>query len=225
MHVSNNLSNIYDIVVTITMLYSLYLLFWKKYKKRQRHFYLYITIIFLIDTVGISIGRKYFEIDQFYFYFPLFIFTISYFAYFFGKDYKDKVNKTILYLLTFIAFILLFVFQIKNDKLLVISTTTILVVILYQLILCLQWFWYIVNHADEQNIIHKQAFWVSCALLIWSTFALFRMYPMYDLIKIDSAFLATIIDFFQVVNIITYLLYIRGLRCTDYNILRTFNHF
>ncbi len=225
MHVSNILSNIYDIFVTITMLYSLYLLFWKKYKKRQRHFYLYITIIFLIDTVGISIGRKYFEIDQFYFYFPLFIFTISYFAYFFGKDYKDKVNKTILYLLTFIAFILLFVFQIKNDKLLVISTTTILVVILYQIILCLQWFWYIVNHADEQNIIHKQAFWVSCALLIWSTFALFRMYPMYDLIKIDSAFLATMIDVFQVVNILTYLLYIRGLRCTDYNILRIFNHF
>lgn len=225
MQVSNILSNIYDIVVTITMLYSLFLLFWKKYKKRQRHFYLYITIIFLIDAVGISIGRKYFGLDQFYLYFPLFIFTISYFAYFFGKDYKDKVNKTILYLLTFIAFILLFVFQIKNDKLLVISTTTILVVILYQLILCLQWFWYIVNHADEQNIIHKQAFWVSCALLIWSTFALFRMYPMYDLIKIDSAFLATIIDVFQVVNIITYLLYIRGLRCTDYNILRTFNHF
>ena len=224
MQVSNILSNIYDIVVTITMLYSLYLLFWKKYAERQRYFYLYISFVFFVDVLGLYI-RRYFHVGQIYLYFPLFIFTISYFAYFFGKDYKDKVNKTILYLLTFIAFILLFVFQIKNDKLLVISTTTILVVILYQLILCLQWFWYIVNHADEQNIIHKQAFWVSCALLIWSTFALFRMYPMYDLIKIDSAFLATIIDVFQVVNIITYLLYIRGLRCTDYNILRTFNHF
>lgn len=65
MQVSNILSNIYDIVVTITMLYSLFLLFWKKYRKRQRHFYLYITIIFLIDAVGISIGRKYFGLDQY----------------------------------------------------------------------------------------------------------------------------------------------------------------
>ena len=224
MHVSNILSNIYDIVVTITMLYSLYLLFWKKYKKRQRHFYLYITIIFLIDGIGFFLGRKYFEVDQFYFYFPLFIFTILYFGYFYLNDYKDKFNRIILVSLAILSLVFIVFFQMKEDSL-VISSNLFLILIVYQLALALQWFWYIVNHADEQNIIHKQAFWVSCALLLWSTFALFRMYPMYDLSKIDSTFLATIIDVFQVVNIITYLLYIRGLRCTDYNILRIFNHF
>jgi hypothetical protein len=63
-----------------------------------------------------------------------------------------------------------------------------LVLIVYQLFIVLQWFWYIINHTDEQKITDKQAFWVSCALLIWSTFALFRMYPMYDLSKIDKIF-------------------------------------
>ncbi|WP_188617529.1 hypothetical protein [Cloacibacterium rupense] len=178
----------------------------------------------MIDSIGIIMGRKYFDIDQFYFYFPLFIFTILYFGYFYLNDYKDKFNRILLVSLVFLSLVFIVFYQIQEDSL-VVSSNLFLVLIVYQLALALQWFWYIVNHADEQNIIHKQAFWVSCALLLWSTFALFRMYPVYDLNKIDSSFLATIIDVFQVVNIITYLLYIRGLRCTDYNILRTFNHF
>ena len=36
MEVSNILSNIYDIVVTITLLYSLFLLFWKKYAELHK---------------------------------------------------------------------------------------------------------------------------------------------------------------------------------------------
>ena len=89
------LSNIYNIVVIINMLYSLYLLFWKKYAERQRYFYLYISFVFFVDVFVFYI-RRYFHVGQIYLYFPLCIFTISYFAYFFGKDYKDNVNKTIL---------------------------------------------------------------------------------------------------------------------------------
>jgi hypothetical protein len=224
MQISNVLSSIYDIVVTITMLYSLYLLFWKKYTKRQKHFYLYVTIVFLIDVIGVSVARKYFGIDQFYLYFPYTIFTIFYFGYFYLNDYKDKFNKVLLFLLTFLSLVFLIFFQVEEGSL-AISTGVLLILILYQLAITLQWFWYIVNHVDEQNIVHKQTFWVSCALLIWSTFALFRMYPMYDLDKIDAHFLDIIINVFQVINIATYLLFLRGLRCTEYNILRTFNHF
>lgn len=211
-------------VVFATMFYSLYLFFWKKYSKKQRYFYLYIILIFLIDVLGGIVRIDFYHINQFYFYFPLFIFTIFYFGYFFIQDYKTKTNRLLLLLFTFLALIILILLQIKNDYL-VISPNAILVLIAYQLIISLQWFWYIVNHADEQNIIHKQAFWVSCALLIWSTFAFFRMYPMYDLAKIDKDFLDSIINVFQIVNIITYMLYLRGLKCTEYNILRTFNHF
>ena len=218
------LTNVYNMVVIITMLYSLYLLFWKKYTERQRYFYLYISFVFFIDVIGINIARKYLGIDQFYLYFPLFIFTIFYFSYFYLNNYKDKLNRVLLFLLAFLALFFLILSQVKEDTL-VISANVFLILIIFQLTLSLQWFWHIVNHADEQNIVHKQAFWVSCALLIWSTFALFRMYPMYDLDKMDGSFLDIIINIFQIANIVTYLLYIRGLRCTDYNILRTFNHF
>ena len=51
------------------------------------------------------------------------------------------------------------------------------------------------------------------------------MYPMYDLYKAKDGFLDVIIDVFQVINIATYLLFLKGLRCTEYNILRSFNHF
>lgn len=218
------LTYIYDIVVLATMSYSLYLYFWKKYTKKQRYFYIYITLIFLIDVFGGVLRIDYYHLNQFYFYFPLFIFTILYFGYFFIQDYKDRINRILLFFSTALALTAVLFAQIKDDYL-VISPTTMLVIIIYQIVLSLQWFWYIVNHADEQNIIHKQAFWVSCALLIWSTFAIFRMYPMYDLAKMDKDFLSSIINVFEFVNIITYLLYIRGLRCTEYNILRIFNHF
>ena len=224
MPVNDFILSIYDIVVFATMSYSIYLYIWKKNTKKQRYFYIYIGAVFFLDIVPAYLFKSWININQFYLYYSLLLITILYFVYFYLNDYKDKFNRIILVSLAILSLVFIVFFQMQEDSL-VISSNLFLILIIYQLALALQWFWYIVNHADEQNIIHKQAFWVSCALLLWSTFALFRMYPMYDLIKIDSAFLATIIDFFQVVNIITYLLYIRGLRCTDYNILRTFNHF
>lgn len=224
MQTSDFLSGIYDIVVAITMLYSLYLLFWKKYTKRQKHFYLYISTIFFVDVIGVSLFRRYLGIDQIYLYFPLFIFTIFYFCYFYLNNYRDRFNRVLSFLFALLSLIFIIFFQIKDGSQ-VISTNVLLILILYQLAITLQWFWHIVNHVDEQNIVHKQTFWVSCALLIWSTFALFRMYPMYDLYKAKDGFLDVIIDVFQVINIATYLLFLKGLRCTEYNILRSFNHF
>lgn len=217
------LNYLIDMVVLITMLYSLYLLFWKKYGKKQRYFFLYMISVFLVDNLGYYI-RLFFKIDQFYFYFPLFFVTICYFTYFFTQEYKDILNRILLIFASLLSMLLVAFFQFKvND--LTISTSSLLVLIVYQLFIVLQWFWYIINHADEQKITDKQAFWVSCALLIWSTFALFRMYPMYDISKIDKDFLSSIINFFKIINIVTYLLYLRGLKCVNHNTLRSFNHF
>ena len=218
------LNYLYDMVVLITMLYSFYLLFWKKYGKKQRHFYLYIVFIFIVDVLRNYIDYLRYEINQFYFYFPLFFVTVCYFVYFFIQEYKDVLNRILLIFASLLSIFFVAFFQYKvND--LTISTSTLLVLIVYQLFIVLQWFWYIINHTDEQKITDKQAFWVSCALLIWSTFALFRMYPMYDLNKIDNNFLSSIISFFSVINIVTYLLYLRGLKCVNHNVLRSFNHF
>ena len=46
-----------------------------------------------------------------------------------------------------------------------------------------------------------------------------------NLVQAKDGFLDIIIDVFQVINIATYLLFLKGLRCTEYNILRSFNHF
>lgn len=206
------------------MLYSLYLYFYKRYSDKQRYFYFFIVAIFLLDAVGYFV-RPYIKVNQIYLYLPVLFISILYFGYFYSFDYKkSKFYHLLLKLLVIGSLIFSIVFQF-NEKEFILSNKSILVLILYQLAVSLLWFWYVINNADEQNIIQKQSFWVSCALLIWSVFALFRFFPLLEIGKLDREFYTTIANIFSVINIITYLLYLRGLRATEYNILKTFNNF
>lgn len=206
------------------MLYSLYLYFFKKYSKKQRYFYFFIVAIFFLDAVGYFL-RYQFKLNQIYFYLPVTFISILYFGFFYSFDYKKtKYYNLFLKILVFISLFSLIIIQI-NEKPMVLSSKSLLVLILFQLFVSLQWFWYIINHTDEQNIENKQAFWVSCALLMWSVFALFRFLPIYELVSIDSEFYSIIAIIFSFINIIAYLFYLKALKCVDYNILRSFNHF
>jgi hypothetical protein len=71
--------------------------------QKDRDIFIYIFLLFFVDVLGLYI-RRYFHVGQIYLYFPL-LYLPFHISHIFGKDYKDKVNKTILYLLTFIAFI------------------------------------------------------------------------------------------------------------------------
>ena len=70
----------------------------------------------------------------------------------------------------------------------------------------------IINHIDEENITHKQAFWVSVALIIWSVFALFRLFLNQWLYDYDRDIFSIIAYLFNIANITMYLFFIQGLR-------------
>lgn len=218
------LNYVYFAIVGITMLYSWYLLLMKKSNKKQRFFYLYISSVFMVDVVGYFL-RSEFKINQIYFYLPYLIISILYFGFFYSFDYKGfNWYNVILKFLVVLAFLSIVYFQV-NEKPKIMSNFSFLAIILFQLMISLQWFWFIINHTDDQKIVHKQAFWVSCALLVWGVFALFRFLPVYEIAFMDEEFHYYLTVIFNVINILMYSLYLKGLRSTEYNILRSFNHF
>lgn len=217
------LNNTYYIVVIITMLYSIYIWLKKDYTEKQRYMFVYLIAVFLVDVLGIYL-RKLFLINQYYFYIPFNLFSVFYFGYFFSKDYKSKRYKSFLTFITAVSLVLVSYLQF-GTKSTEIDSRVFLVMVLFFLIISLQWFYYIVNHIDEQNITNKQAFWVSVALIIWSVFALFRLFLNRWLYDYNVDIFKVINYLFKLSNVIMYLMFLQGLRCLDFNILRTFNSF
>ena len=218
------LDYIYNIVVILAMIYSLYLWVKKGYTAKQKYFFVYLVIVFIVDVIGFEYIRKAFNIHQTYLFFPFIIFSILYFRYFYIQDYKTKKDH---YFLNAIAAIsigmsLYFQFSIGFPKF---NNNVFLMMILFFLLASLQWFLYIIRFVDEQNITVKQSFWVSFGILFWSIFALFRLYLGTWLYSYNQDIFSVINLLFNVFNIVMYTFFIKGLRCVDYNILRTFNSF
>ena len=214
----------YNIVVAIAMIYSIYLWVKKGYTTKQKYIFVYLVAVFIVDVIGFEYIRKAFNIHQTYLFFPFIIFSILYFRYFFIQDYKTKKDH---YFLNAIAAIsvgmsLYFQFSIGFPKF---NNNVFLMMILFFLLASLQWFLFIIRFVDEQNITVKQSFWVSFALIFWSIFALFRMYLGTWLYNYNQDIFNVINFLFSICNIMMYSFFIKGLRCVDYNVLRTFNSF
>ena len=84
------LDYIYYMIVTISLIYSLYLWVKKGYTAKQKYFFLYLVAVFIVDVLGLVFIRKAFKIHQTYLFFPFIIFSILYFRYFYIQDYKTK---------------------------------------------------------------------------------------------------------------------------------------
>lgn len=222
MNIFQIFSNVYFIVVFITMLYSLYLAIFKKITLKQKYFYFYMILVFICDVVGYYI-RKFFEVDQFYFYFTYMVVHIIYFGYFYYLEFQNKKFKKITLVVTLLSFFAATIIQLSK-KTFVFSSEIFIIFIFFNILLGLIWFLYIINNIDANSITSKQAFWVSIALIFWNVCGLLRYIPLYSLFEVDREFLRLINIIFSVVNIITYLLYLKGLKCAVYNVLRNFNY-
>lgn len=217
------LSSIYSLVVIITTIYSFYLLFKLKISKKQKYFYIYIFSVLFVDVIMMSIRSK-FNFNQYYIYLPFIFISIVYFGLFYYLTFKSSFFKNFVTVASLLSLFLISLF-IVLEKQKIISSNIYLILIIFYIVMSLLWFFYIINHIDEQRITYKQEFWVSCALLFWSIFALFRMYPLMEIYNLDKEFSYLFGNLFSIVNIITYLLFLKGLTFTNYNILRSFNYF
>lgn len=216
------IKNIYFVVVTITMLYSFYLAIFKKITLRQKYFYLYISLVFLCDVFGYFI-RVNFKIDQFYPYFTFIVLHVAYFGYFYYLEFQNTNFKISSIIISLISIILIIGIQVKSNSL-ILSPEIFIVYIFYNILVGLIWFLYIINNIDDISITSKQSFWISIALIFWSVFGMLRYIPIYSLFKVDEEFLNTTNTVFGFVNVATYIIYIKALKCTGYNVLRNFNY-
>lgn len=92
------------------------------------------------------------------------------------------------------------------------SIYTGLVFCIYSIFISLSWFYSIIAfQKDTESILEKKIFWISCSLLFWSVFYLFRMMPMYWIQNKDENFLYTLKYIFQVATVISYILFFKGL--------------
>ena len=204
------LSLIYDTVIFTAMSYSIYLWLKKGYAHKQRFMFIYLIAVFFVDVLGIYIRQTY-QIDQFYLYMPFNVLSIVYFSYFFGIDYQNNINKYFLYGISFLTLLVITYIQLETP-IIKIDAQIFVALVLFFLLISLQWLLYIINHIDEENITHKQAFWVSVALIIWSVFALFRLFLNQWLYDYDRDVFSIIAYLFNIANITMYLFFLQGLR-------------
>lgn len=75
------------------------------------------------------------------------------------------------------------------------------------------WFYKEIKEVNRDKITSKNLFWVSSGLIIWVSFFIFKMIPLYFLYTQDKQFLLDIDLIFQYVNIIFYLILLKSLFC------------
>ncbi|MDP9958287.1 hypothetical protein J2T04_000154 [Chryseobacterium lathyri] len=171
-------------------------------KRLWRHFY----FLYFFITIAVEIFAVYYHHWQRVYNF-LDIFSILFFCLLF---IKEIVYKKFLMAITGIALILaVYYIYICNTSY---SIYTGLVFCIYSIFISLNWFYNkIAFQKDTESILERSLFWISCSLLFWSVFYLFRMMPMYWIQNEDENFLYTLKYIFQVATVISYILFFKGL--------------
>lgn len=83
---------------------------------------------------------------------------------------------------------------------------------IYCIFISLIWFYEKITGENSQTKIYDyRLFWIFSSLLLSSVFYLFRMTPMYWFDSADKDFLSSLNLVFQASNIVSYLLFLRGL--------------
>lgn len=80
-------------------------------------------------------------------------------------------------------------------------------VMIFLIIHSILWFYNKIIRIDGDEIYNDPTFWISSALLIWSSFAIFRCIPMYYFFYNDKEFSEMIKSNFDVINILMYTLF------------------
>jgi len=189
----------YIIIVTSFIVSIAYKNLWKQL------FWLYfgitiITEILFTIKAGFITARMYNYLD---------LFCIVYFGYIYSKETNDRY---IIKVVTLLSFILggIFILISKTNY----SIITGYLYCIFLIFISLFWFYKKISTKNqEENILNLYFFWISSSLLLWATFYIFRMYPMYFFDKKDPEFLKEISKVFTMINIITYSLFLRGLFC------------
>lgn len=193
----STLDKIYYITIVINFIVSIaFRRLWKRF------FWLYFVVTILVETLVSC--RINFITTRIYNY--LDIFCIAYFGWIYFEELKQ--NKIKIASIFFILAGLVFIYISKTNY----SIETGFLYSIFLIFISLYWFFQkILEKNSEVNIIYVRYFWISSSLLLWAVFYIFRMFPMYFFAMSDLEFANILKVTFQIVTIISYIIFLKGL--------------
>lgn len=190
----------YYVVLGMNFIFSM---MYKRSWKNLFPVYFGITIIVeILFTMKVN-----FVTERLYNYLDMF--CIGYFGFIY---FKETSKNLVLKILCFFFLILsgIFIFISETEY----SIVTGYLYCLFLIFISLFWMYQkISDNNQEDSLVKLSFFWLSISLLFWAVFYIFRMFPMYYFNNEDVGFLEEISKVFTLINIITYLLFMRSLFC------------
>ena len=202
----------YTVIVLVCLLVSFY--FFVRFKK---NFFLfaatYFILVSLIDT-KVKLLYPSFKFESYHYNIYVLVSSFLFFL-MFHNLFKEK------YVSSFFNF---FSFSIMGSILIsviykdfhVFSQSTKVIFSLFTCALALFSLAYIIWKPDKLGILQKEHFWVSTGLLLWSTSSIFRFLPADSFHAKEPHFLELIQLGFNIVNILTYVLFLVGILCKGF---------
>ncbi len=207
------LKDSYHVLLVILLLLSIrYSFQWNS--RVQYYFVFYLTLVVVAESLGLYFD-KYLDVSNAWIYNVYLILTLIYFAGFFYLTYQLKVLKRIVvFLLTsFLIIYFLFVpnnfFSLKSDF--AIRSTLILLIGLIWM--CLIYFLDIIGGSGNVRLRSSFNFWVVMGIFVWSVMVWLRFAGMSFFNDYDKIFLFRMAGFVDIINLITYSLYLKALLC------------
>ncbi|WP_353147007.1 hypothetical protein [Chryseobacterium sp.] len=161
--------------------------------------------VFLMVSLGLEMYGHYkiyireFDFAYLFNYYSIFmiVFFYSYYSKIFSGRLKTASLCVVIAILGYILLLVRFYGENYQNELGI-------MVCLYFIINALVWFYTRLKNFDEIKIMDDPHFWVSCGLLFWSIFFIFRTIPMFFLRDNDPAFLEILKNIQYGVNIVMY---------------------
>lgn len=184
----------------------------KKSLSRQSYLLIYLLVSFLLDLYGhykLYLGER----DFAYLFNYYSIFLIVFFFLYYSKllpKFKKIYWYSLVIMLIYISFFTKFYGQDYDNRLGIL-------VCFYFITNTLVWFYERLKNFDDRKITDDPHFWVSCGLMLWSIFFIFRAILMFFLQEEDPDFLEILKSTQYVVNIIMYSLFYMALRKIETN--------
>ncbi|WP_312511083.1 hypothetical protein [Chryseobacterium culicis] len=180
----------------------------KKGLSGQNYLAVYLFVSLCLELYGhYKIYIQEFDFAYLFNYYSIFL--LVFFNRYYAKLFPRQLKAIFQYILiTILAYIALFVkFYSENYE-----NTLGILVCFYFIINALVWFYIRLKNFDEIKIFNDPHFWVSCGLLFWSIFFIFRSIPMFFLQDNDPEFLQILKTMQYCVNIIMYGMFYIALR-------------
>ena len=175
-----------------------------KYSLQAQNFLAFYLIITLyLEVYGLI--KTYLNQKDYAIYFNLYaIFCIIFFGFYFSKIFIGTKKKTTLLISCFLLLYIAFYVDFLNQQFVTILGILLALFYIFNAIL---WYYQKLKLPVKDKITHDPNFWIATALLLWSTYIIFRITPMYLFDKEDQFFLEILKKIGSVVNMIMYFLF------------------